>query len=254
LPSVGRTRFALPQRRNADPSGVGGHALRSRVVERAGAHSSVRRHRQKSATRILGLFVRLPRTAAFGALALLVPLVASAGTPGQEGVLPNEDQPLRLLMQGGESFGGRTWESSAFGSMALARDFLLAAGSRFAVSTELYPVFVVRQRQLDRTSSESKVASALAGLLVYRGGTLGPGWGYRVEVGTGLLYPWNGAVPADGTRFNFLDQGGASIVYRTSVEWSVGYRLVHVSNANLFGVHRNPGTSFQAVVVSIGWR
>lgn len=161
---------------------------------------------------------------------------------------------MRVVLLGGGGFWDRPWESSAFGSAALARDFRLAFGSRLAVAGELHPVLVVRQRRLDREGSELRPASALAGLLVYRGGARGPGWGYRVEAGTGVLYSWNGCVPADGTRLNFFDQGGASIVFRQRDEWSAGYRFVHASNLNLLGQGRNPGVSFHALVLSFGWR
>ncbi len=165
-----------------------------------------------------------------------------------------ENEPVRVVLLGGGGFWDRPWESSAFSSAALARDFPLAFGSPFAAGAELHPALVVRQRRLDREGSEVRPASALAGLLVYRGGARGPGWGYRIEAGTGVLYSWRGSVPADGTRLNFFNQGGASIVFRRRHEWSVGYRFVHASNLNLFGRERNPGVSFHALVLSLGWR
>lgn len=182
------------------------------------------------------------------ALLAIAPLLEPAAARAEE------TAPVRAMLLGGGGFSDRSWESSAFGSIALARDFPLLGSSRFAVAAEIHPALVVRQRQLDREGSELRPASALAGLLVYRGGARGPGWGYRLEAGTGVLYSWLGCVPADGTRLNFFDQGGASIVFRRRHEWSAGYRFVHASNLSLLGEDRNPGVTFHALVLSFGWR
>jgi hypothetical protein len=190
---------------------------------------------------------RRPRARLALALLALSPLVAQAARAQQ-------NEPVRAVVLGGGGFWDRPWESSAFFSAALARDVPLARGSRFAAAAELHPAFVVRQRRFDRGGSELRPAPALAGLIAYRGGARGPGWGYRIEAGTGLLYSVLGCVPADGTRLNFLDQGGVSIVFRRRHEWSAGYRFVHASNLNLFGAERNPGVSFHALVLSFAGR
>ncbi len=180
-------------------------------------------------------------------VALLAVLVSVIPAPPSDG-----GEPFRIVALGGSSFGGRAWESSEFGSAAVARDLRVFGNSRFVGSGEIHPLLGLRQRRLDRNGTEGRVASALGLLLAYRGGARGPGWGYRVELGSGLLYSWNGAIPADASRFNFFDQAGASVVFSRAdrTTWSLGYRFVHSSNLNLFSRARNAGVSFHALVVS----
>ncbi|MGA7990294.1 MAG: acyloxyacyl hydrolase [Thermoanaerobaculia bacterium] len=179
-------------------------------------------------------------------LATLVALRVSADPP----------EPWRGVALGGRSFGGRPWESTDLASLAAARDLHVFGSSRFRASVEGHPFLFVRQRRLDLAGTEERLGTAVAALLVYRGGAWGAGWGFRAELGSGLVSFWDGCVPADGTRLNFLDQAGVSIVRRggSGRTLAAGYRFVHVSNLNVFGRNRNPGVSFHAAVVSVAWR
>ncbi|MGZ5427683.1 MAG: acyloxyacyl hydrolase [Thermoanaerobaculia bacterium] len=164
-------------------------------------------------------------------------------------------ETLRIVSTVGAGFDFRPNEKASMTALGLARDYVNAQGSRFALSGELYPLIVFRQSTEDRTALETRPAIAAAGLATYRGGARVVGVGFRLEAGVGLSWAWYGSVPADGTRFNFYSQAGASAVWKrgNAPSFTLGYRYVHVSNLSLFPDKSNPGVSFHALVFAVEW-
>jgi hypothetical protein len=164
-------------------------------------------------------------------------------------------ETLRIISTVGAGFDFRPNEKASMTALGLARDYVNVQGSRFALSGELYPLIVFRQSTEDRTALETRPAIAAAWLATYRGGARAGGLGFRLEAGTGLFWAWYAPVPADGTRFNFYNQAGASVVWKrgSAPSFALGYRYVHVSNLSLFPDNPNPGVSFHALVLAVEW-
>lgn len=164
-------------------------------------------------------------------------------------------ETLRIVSTFGAGFDFRPNEKASMTALGLARDYVNAPGARFALSGELYPLILFRQSTLDRTALETRPAIAAAMLLTYRGGARVVGPGFRVEAGSGLFWAWYAPVPADGTRFNFYSQLGASVVWKreNAVSFALGYRYLHISNLSLFPDNPNPGVSFHTLVFAVEW-
>jgi len=166
-----------------------------------------------------------------------------------------EKETLRVVSVFAGGFDLRPNEKASLTALGLARDYAVVPGSRFALTGELYPVVLVRQSTEDRLGTELRPALAAAWLFTYRGGARDRGVGFRVEAGSGFSWAWYGSIPTDGTRFNFYNQLGASIVWKRGPELSLalGYRFIHLSNLSLFPDNANPGVSFHSAVVAIEW-
>jgi hypothetical protein len=75
--------------------------------------------------------------------------------------------------------------------------------------------------------------------------------GVRLEGGAGVLWAFS-PVPAEGSRFNFLDVFGLRACVRLSdrSRLSGGLRRTHISNLGIVGPD-NPGLSFYAGVLAL---
>jgi hypothetical protein len=153
----------------------------------------------------------------------------------------------RVVVQGGQAFAPPSARFAEFTAVAMAREFPLE--DRFGITAEAYPLFLVNQTRADHETRERVLATALGVLLTFDVGRRGGTWGLRLEGGAGVFYGIS-PVPVAGTRFNFLDQAGASLVFRLNGgrKLSAGYRWVHISNGSLVG-RDNPGLSFHSLVL-----
>ncbi len=75
--------------------------------------------------------------------------------------------------------------------------------------------------------------------------------GLRLEASVGLLWAFS-PVPAEGSRFNFLDVLGGRVRVRLGpgAALSAGVRRTHVSNLGFVGPD-NPGLSFYAAALAL---
>ena len=77
--------------------------------------------------------------------------------------------------------------------------------------------------------------------------------GRRFEGGVGIFWGFS-PIPAEGSRFNLLDEFAALFLVRAGSDHlvSLGVRRVHVSNFGLAGPD-NPGLSFHSGVAGVSW-
>jgi len=158
-----------------------------------------------------------------------------------------------VIVSYGQASAPRSQGFAEQGSLSVVRDFDL--GANFTLGVELTPLFVVNLTRVDLTGTPRDVAyAAAAGPLV--------GWTYlprtasvglRIEAGVSLFWGFS-PIPAEGSRFNFLDQFGGLILVRAGRDRlvSAGVRRVHVSNLGVAGPD-NPGLSFYTGVVGLSW-
>jgi hypothetical protein len=137
-----------------------------------------------------------------------------------------------------------------FGSLSVARDFPLSSG--FAWGVEVTPLFLVSLTRVDLPDRprESRAAVAAAPFLAWDAFPRAA-VGLRLEASVGLLWAFS-PVPAEGSRFNFLDILGGRVRVRLGggAALSVGVRRTHVSNLGTVGPD-NPGLSFYAGALSL---
>lgn len=135
-------------------------------------------------------------------------------------------------------------------TLGVAREFPL--GPHFAWGVEVTPFFWVRLTRVDLPSHEreSRLAVAAAPALAWEtcrrcAASL------RLEASIGLLWAFS-PVPAEGSRFNFVDVLGGRLRVRLSERTflSGGLRRTHVSNLGTVGPD-NPGLSFYAGVLAL---
>jgi hypothetical protein len=76
---------------------------------------------------------------------------------------------------------------------------------------------------------------------------------FELEAGTGPMWAEK-AVPASTSRFNFITQGGASVVLLPNARTplTAGYRFQHISNGGYSP--RNPGLNVSSFMLGIRWR
>ena len=138
--------------------------------------------------------------------------------------------------------------------LSVARDFRFFGD--FTWGVEATPVFVVNQTRGDLPNRPRRTAYAVA-VSPYFAWTYLPRtarFGVRLENRVGLFWGFS-AIPAQGSRFNFLDQFDAMLVARAGPDRIVtaGFRQMHISNLGLAGPD-NPGLSFYSGVVGLSWR
>jgi len=153
----------------------------------------------------------------------------------------------------GQASAPRSQGFAEAATLSVTRDFPL--GSRFSAGVELTPLFVVNQTRVDLPGRPREVAYAVAVAPVLAW-TLAPKssrFGLRLEGGVGIFWGFS-PIPAEGSRFNFLDefQGLVLVRVRSDHLVSLGVRRVHVSNLGLAGSD-NPGLSFYSGVVGLSW-
>jgi hypothetical protein len=131
----------------------------------------------------------------------------------------------------------------------------LPLGRRFSVGIELTPLFVVNQTRVDLPGRPREVAYAVAAapLLAWTHLPKTSRLGLRLEGAVGVLWGFS-PIPAEGSRFNFLDELAGLVLVRAGNArvLSLGIRRVHVSNLGLAGSD-NPGLSFYSGVVGLSW-
>jgi Lipid A 3-O-deacylase (PagL) len=126
--------------------------------------------------------------------------------------------------------------------------------SRLEVGLALAPGVFIRQSIRADGLGERETATAFAAGVYVRLYPAPYSWRIRpyLEISEEPFYA-DRPVPAGGSRFNFLSQGGAG--FSTALSWLepwsliVGYRFVHVSNAQLY--HPNPGATFNGIVLGL---
>lgn len=136
-------------------------------------------------------------------------------------------------------------------TLSVTRDFPLAA--RFSLGIEFAPLIVVNQTRVDLPGRPREVAYAVAVAPVLAW-TIMPKtsrFGLRLEGAVGIFRGLS-PVPAEGSRFNFLEEFTGSVLFRAGSDHlvSLGVRRVHVSNLGLAGSD-NPGLSFYSGVVGL---
>ena len=153
----------------------------------------------------------------------------------------------------GQASAPRSQGFAEAATLSLVRDFPL--GSRFSLGGELTPLFVVNETRVDLPGRPREVAYAVAvaPVLAWTWAPEASRLGLRLEGGAGIFRGFS-PIPAEGSRFNFLDEFTALLLLRAGSGRlvSVGIRRVHVSNLGLAGSD-NPGLSFYSAVVGLSW-
>jgi hypothetical protein len=185
--------------------------------------------------------VVVPLCRAVLAISLTLPAAASA------------QDAWRLEALYGQASAPTSQGFAEFVALAAGREWSLGRGSFLAA--ELYPLFVVNLTRVDLPDRprETVYAAALTPLLGYTFLPESARVRLRLEAGIGAFYGVS-PVPAEGSRFNFLDQVGLLAVVRldSGPTIAAGLRRLHVSNAGVAG-DDNPGLSFYSVAVSVSW-
>jgi hypothetical protein len=150
----------------------------------------------------------------------------------------------------GQASAPRSQGFAEFGSLSLARDFPLASG--FSWGVEATPLFLVSLTRVDLPGRprESRAAVAAAPFLAWDAFPR-RALGLRLEASAGFLWAFS-PVPAEGSRFNFLDILGGRVRMRVGegASLSLGLRRTHVSNLGTVGPD-NPGLSFYAGAIAL---
>lgn len=153
----------------------------------------------------------------------------------------------------GQASAPRSQGFAEAATLSLTRDFPL--GSRFALGLELSPLFVVNQTRVDLPGRPREVAyaAAVAPVLSWTFLPKTSRFGLRLEGGVGIFQGFS-PIPAQGSRFNFLDEFQGLVLARVRSDRviSAGVRRVHVSNLGLAGSD-NPGLSFYSGVIGLSW-
>jgi hypothetical protein len=153
----------------------------------------------------------------------------------------------------GQASAPRSLGFAEAATLSVTRDFPL--GPRFSLGIELTPLFVVNQTRVDLPGRPREVAYAVAvaPVLAWTFAPKTSRFGLRLEGGIGIFWGFS-PIPAEGSRFNFLDEFAGLVFVRTGGDRlvSLGVRRVHVSNLGLAG-HDNPGLSFYSGVVGLSW-
>lgn len=163
--------------------------------------------------------------------------------------LPLEEN-LHVIFSYGQASAPTSQGFAEFGSLSVARDFPL--GSNFLWGVELTPIFLVSLTRADLPDRprESRAAVAAAPFLAWEANPKGA-VSLRLEASVGLLWAFS-PIPAEGSRFNFLDILGGRVRVRLGggAGLSLGVRRTHVSNLGTVGPD-NPGLSFYAGALSL---
>ena len=172
---------------------------------------------------------------------------ASGSLPLEENLHPT---PWHVLFSYGQASAPTSQGFAEFGSLSVARDFTLSSG--FVWGVELTPLFLVNLTRVDLPDRprESRAAVAAAPFLAWEAFPRAA-VGLRLEASVGLLWAFS-PVPAEGSRFNFLDILGGRVRVRLGAgsALSLGVRRTHISNLGTVGPD-NPGLSFYAGTLSL---
>jgi len=153
----------------------------------------------------------------------------------------------------GQASAPRSQGFAEAATLSVARDIPL--GSHFSLGAEFTPLFVVNETRVDLPGRPREVAYAvaIAPVLAWTWAPRASRFGLRLEGGVGIFRGFS-PIPAEGSRFNFLDEFTGLLFLRTGSGRlvSLGIRRVHVSNLGLAGSD-NPGLSFYSGVVGLSW-
>jgi hypothetical protein len=153
----------------------------------------------------------------------------------------------------GQASAPRSQGFAEAATLSVARDSPL--GSRFSLGVEFTPLFVVNQTRVDLPGRPREVAYAVAvaPVLAWTYVPKASRFGLRLEGAVGIFWGFS-PIPAQGSRFNFLDEFTGLVLVRAGSEHlvSLGIRRIHVSNLGLAGPD-NPGLSFYSGVVGVSW-
>jgi len=162
-------------------------------------------------------------------------------------------QDWRVFASYGQASAPRSQGFAEFASLGLARDWALGGG--FSGGVEFTPLFVVNQTRVDLPGRprEAAYAVAVAPALAWNRLPQTSRVGLRLEAGVGIFRGFS-PIPAEGSRFNFLEQLAGLVLVRAGTDRlvSLGVRRVHVSNLGLAGKD-NPGLSFYSGVAGVSW-
>jgi hypothetical protein len=192
------------------------------------------------------------RRAAFSLVALLFFLeseCARAQAPAAPAAAAAQPE-WHVIASYGQASAPRSQGFAEAGTLSLARDFPL--GSGFVWGVEVTPLFLVNVTRVDLPNRprESRFAVAAAPFLAFDAFPKSV-VSLRLEASVGPLWAFS-PVPAEGSRFNFLDILGGRVRVRLSngVALSGGLRRTHVSNLGTVGPD-NPGLSFYAGALAL---
>ncbi len=149
-------------------------------------------------------------------LAQAQPAPNAAASQAASGSLPLEENlhptPWHVISSYGQASAPTSQGFAEFGSLSVARDFPLSSG--FAWGVELTPLFLVNLTRVDLPDRprESRAAVAAAPFLAWEAFPRSA-VGLRLEASVGLLWAFS-PVPAEGSRFNFLDILGGRVRVR----------------------------------------
>lgn len=189
--------------------------------------------------------MRAPNPLAGAALVLLAALTVPARS---------EEPPCRRSV----AFGGLAGQdfipnSNGFSEFAGAfADVGMFVSHKLELGLDMHPVMLIRQPENYRGEGDRQTvpAAALEVVLRWLPGPSPLGAPWYLELMEGPFWSWH-RVPAGGTRFNFMTQVGTGFLVPSGKDWSVlvGYRLIHISNANL-SVH-NPSWNYHALILGV---
>jgi Lipid A 3-O-deacylase (PagL) len=153
----------------------------------------------------------------------------------------------------GQASAPRSQGFAEAATLSVTRDVPL--GPRFSLGVEFTPLFVVNQTRVDLPGRPREVAYAVAAAPVLSWTLMSKDarFGLRLEGAVGIFCGFS-RIPAEGSRFNFLDEFAGLIFVRAGSDRlvSLGIRRAHVSNLGLAGSD-NPGLSFYSGVVGLSW-
>ena len=156
-----------------------------------------------------------------------------------------------LISSYGQASAPRSQGFAEGASLSAARDFPLGSAG-FCWGVELTPLFFVNLTRVDLPGHprEDRFVVAAASYLAFDAFKKSA-VSLRLEASVGLAWAFS-PVPAEGSRFNFLDilGGRARVRLSDGVSISGGLRRTHLSNLGTVGPD-NPGLSFYSGVLAL---
>lgn len=178
-------------------------------------------------------------------LLLLAPLAVPARSEE-----PPRGRSVAFGALAGQDFYPRSHGFSEFAGIFVNVGMLVSR--RLELGFDVHPLVLVRQPEGHPGDGDDQTVPAAALEVVLRWfpgpSPLAAPW--YLELEEGPFWGWH-RVPAGGTRFNFLTQAGTGFLVPGGKGWSVlvGYRWVHISNANLGD--RNPSWNYHTFVLGV---
>ena len=160
-------------------------------------------------------------------------------------------QDWNVIASYGQASASRSQGFAEAATLSVARDSPL--GSGFSWGVELTPLFVVHQTRVDLPGRPREIAYAVAvaPVLAWTWVPKASRFSLRFEGAAGIFWGFS-PIPAEGSRFNFLEEFTGLVLVRAGSDHlvSLGVLRVHVSNLGFAGPD-NPGLSFYSGVVGV---